>query len=136
LINLSEPENLVELRNQILSKLFKWLILSNLEFKESGAANVALKLNGLFKLTDDPKCLCLSLLLREVRSINASIRETSEKASQDDELQINQARMIEIQKQTNKVFIGMFKRWITTEEKAKMFMLEMPGVDFIFESFG
>jgi hypothetical protein len=30
----------------------------------------------------------------------------------------------------------MFKRWITTEEKAKMFMLEMPGVDFIFESFG
>jgi hypothetical protein len=98
LINLSEPENLVELRNQILSKLFKWLILSNVEFKESGAVNVALKLNGLFKLTDDPKCLCLSLLLREVRSINASIRETSEKASQDDELQINQARMIEIQK--------------------------------------
>ena len=93
-------------------------------------------MNGLLKLTDDPKCLCLSLLLREVRSINAVIRETSEKASQEDELQVNQARIIEIQKQTNKVFLGMFKRWITTEEKAKIFMLEMPGVDFLFESFG
>lgn len=34
------------------------------------------------------------------------------------------------------MFIGMFKRWITTEDKAKLFMLEMPGVDFLFESFG
>lgn len=93
-------------------------------------------MNAIFKLTDDPKCLCLNLLLREVRNINAVIRETSEKASDDDELQVNQARMIEIQKQTNKMFIGMFKRWITTEDKAKLFMLEMPGVDFLFESFG
>ena len=30
----------------------------------------------------------------------------------------------------------MFKRWISTEDKAKMFMLEIPGVDFLFESFG
>jgi hypothetical protein len=72
--------------------------MSKLEFKESGAPNVALKMNGLFKLTDDPKCLCLSILLKEVRNINAVIRETSEKASNDDDLQLNQARMIEIQK--------------------------------------
>jgi hypothetical protein len=89
LINLSEPENLVELRNQILIKLFKWLLLSNIEFKESGVPTVALKMNALFKLTDDPKCLCLNILLREVRNINAVIRETSEKASDDDELQVN-----------------------------------------------
>jgi hypothetical protein len=89
LINLSEPENLVELRNQILIKLFKWLLLSNIELKESGVPTVALKMNAIFKLTDDPKCLCLNLLLREVRTINAVIRETSEKASDDDELQVN-----------------------------------------------
>ena len=89
---------MVELRNQILSKLFKWFLVINIEFKDAGAVNVALKMNGLLKLTDDPKCLCLSLLLREVRGINAVIRETSEKASQEDELQVNQARIIEIQK--------------------------------------
>ena len=89
---------MVELRNQILSTLFKWFLLTNIDFKESGTANVALKINGLLKLTDDPKCLCLSLLLREVRDINSTIRKTSEKASQDEELQLNQAKMVEIQK--------------------------------------
>ena len=110
--------------------------MSNIDLKEAGIPSVAVKMNGLFKLTDDPKCLCLSLFLKEVRNINAVIRETSEKATTDDDLQINQARMIEIQKQTNKLFIGLFKQWITIEDKAKMFMLEMPGVDFLFESFG
>ncbi len=71
-----------------------------------------------------------------MRNVNTIIREISEKASLDEELQVNQARMVEIQKQSIKIFLNLFKRWITSEEKAKILMFEMPGVEFLFEAFG
>ncbi len=136
LIAISEPENLVSLRNQTLSKLFKLLLVSKFDLKEVAQLCIMQKLNKLVELIDDPKCLCFGIMLNEMRNVNAIIREISEKASLDEELQVNQARMVEIQKQSIKIFLNLFKRWITSEEKAKILMFEMPGVEFLFEAFG